>query len=154
MATAFSTSQWTPCPDAPSVRASLMLALVLQSQLVSVGNGNPRAPLQQPADDEQIEAAPTKYKGLKDAGLDRPLVFPDWDAPTAADRSLVYDKGTLVVHELRKLMGEERFWKGFARYTRTHWGQSVETADFQRAMEASSGIDLSAFFRRWVYLQD
>ena len=75
-----------------------MLALVLQSQLVSVGNGNPRAPLQQPADDEQIEAAPTKYKGLKDAGLDRPLVFPDWDAQTAADRSLVYDKGTLVVH--------------------------------------------------------
>ena len=104
--------------------------------------------------EEQITAARAKYKKIKDAGLDRSLVFPDWDAPTASDRSLVYDKGTLVMHELRKLMGEERFWKGLAYYTRTHWGQSVETANFQLAMEASSGMDLGAFFRHWVYLQD
>jgi aminopeptidase N len=102
---------------------------------------------------DQIEAARTKYAALKEAGLDRSLVFPDWDAPTAADRSLVYDKGALVVHELRLHMGEARFWKGLRDYTRTHWGQSVETADFQRAMESSSGLDLQAFFKRWVYLQ-
>jgi len=102
---------------------------------------------------DQIEAARTKYTALKEAGLDRSLVFPDWDAPMAADRSLVYDKGALVVHELRSLMGEELFWKGLRHYTRTYWGQSVETADFQRAMESSSGIDLRAFFKRWVYLQ-
>jgi aminopeptidase N len=102
---------------------------------------------------DQIEAARTKYKALKEAGLDRSLVFPDWDAPTAADRSLVYDKGALVVHELRAQMGEALFWKGLRHYTRTHWGQSVETADFQHAMESSSGLDLQAFFRRWVYLQ-
>jgi aminopeptidase N len=102
---------------------------------------------------DQIEAARTKYAALKEAGLDRSLVFPDWDAPTAADRSLVYDKGALVVHELRQFMGEARFWKGLRDYTRTHWGQSVETADFQRAMESSSGMDLRVFFKRWVYLQ-
>lgn len=102
---------------------------------------------------DQIGAARTKYAALKEAGLDRSLVFPDWDAPTAADRSLVYDKGALVVHELRVQMGEELFWKGLRHYTRTHWGQSVETADFQRAMESSSGLDLQAFFRRWVYVQ-
>lgn len=101
---------------------------------------------------DQIAAARTKYTALKEAGLDRSLVFPDWDAPTAADRSLVYDKGALVVHELRMRMGEALFWKGLRHYTRTHWGQSVETADFQRAMESSSGLDLRAFFKRWVYL--
>ena len=103
---------------------------------------------------DQIAAARAKYLALKAGGLDRSLVFPNWDAPTAADRSLVYDKGALVVHELRVLMGEDLFWKGLRHYTRTHWGQSVETSDFQRAMEASSGLDLQAFFRRWVYLRN
>ncbi|MBI2751004.1 MAG: M1 family metallopeptidase [Burkholderiales bacterium] len=102
---------------------------------------------------DQIEAARTNYTALRDAGLDRSLVFPDWDAPTAADRSLVYDKGALVLHELRAQMGEALFWKGLRHYTRTHWGQSVETADFQRAMESASGLNLQAFFKRWVYLQ-
>lgn len=103
---------------------------------------------------DQIDAARTKYTALKGAGLDRSLVFPDWNAPTAADRSLVYDKGALVVHELRVLMGEDLFWKGLRHYTRAHWGQSVETSDFQRAMESSSGLDLQAFFMRWVYLRN
>lgn len=100
--------------------------------------------------DEQIAAAQTKYDALRVQGLDKSLVFPDWDHPSAADRSLVYDKGTLVLHELRKRLGEERFWKGLKHYTRKHWGQSVETADFQKAMEEGSGVDLSAFFRQWV----
>jgi aminopeptidase N len=30
-------------------------------------------------------------------------------------------------------------------------GKSVTTADFQAAMERSSGVDLSDFFKRWVY---
>lgn len=100
--------------------------------------------------DDQIAAARIKYDALRAQGLDKPLVFPDWDHPTAADRSLVYDKGTLVLHELRKLLGEDRFWKALKHYTRKHWGQSVETADFKRAMEEVSGVDLTAFFEQWV----
>ena len=99
---------------------------------------------------DNIEAARAKYLALKAAGLDRSLVFPNWDAPTAADRSLVYDKGALVVHELRNLLGEAPFWKGLKHYTRKHWGQSVETADFKRALEEATGRDLSQFFAQWV----
>lgn len=100
--------------------------------------------------DAQIAAAQTQYDALRAQGLDKSLVFPDWDHPSAADRSLVYDKGTLVLHELRTLLGEERFWKGLKHYTHKHWGQSVETADFKQAMEEGSGVDLSTFFRHWV----
>lgn len=100
--------------------------------------------------DAQIAAAQTKYEALRAQGLDKSLVFPAWDHPSAADRSLVYDKGTLVLHELRKLLGDERFWRGLKHYTRKHWGQSVETADFRRAMEEGSGAELSEFFRQWV----
>ena len=97
----------------------------------------------------QIDAARVKYQAIRDAGQDKSLVFPDWDKPTPADRSLVYDKGALVIHELRIALGEDKFWKGLKHYTQKHWGQSVETADFQRAMEEGSGVDLAAFFKQW-----
>jgi aminopeptidase N len=102
----------------------------------------------------QIEAARTKYIAIREAQQDKSLVFADWDAPTPVDRSLVYDKGALVLHELRAYMGENRFWAALQHYTRKHWGQSVETTDFQRAMEASSGMNLTGFFRLWVYRQE
>ncbi len=98
----------------------------------------------------QIDAARVKYQAIREAGQDKSLVFPDWDTPTPADRSLVYDKGALVMHELRTMLGEDRFWKGLKHYTQKHWGQSVQTADFQLAMEEGSGTDLAAFFRQWV----
>jgi aminopeptidase N len=99
----------------------------------------------------QIDAARVKFHAVRDAGQDKSLVFPNWDSPTAADRSLVYDKGALVLHELRSLLGEETFWVGLKTYTQRHWGQSVQTADFVRAMEDASHRDLSVFFERWVY---
>lgn len=101
---------------------------------------------------EQIDAARAKYEALRRAGHDKSLVFANWDAPTAEDRSLVYDKGAYVTHLLRQHLGEQAFWDGLRAYTRQYWGQSVQTADFQRAMEQSSGRDLSDFFDRWVYL--
>ena len=101
---------------------------------------------------EQIDAARDKYEALRQAGHDKSLVFANWDAPTAEDRSLVYDKGAYVTHLLRQHLGETTFWDGLRAYTRQHWGQSVHTADFQQAMERSSGRDLAGFFDRWVYL--
>lgn len=98
-----------------------------------------------------MEAARVKYHAVRDAGQDKSLVFPNWDSPTAADRSLVYDKGALVLHELRSLLGEAVFWMGLKTYTQRHWGQSVETVDFVRAMEEASHQDLSGFFEHWVY---
>lgn len=77
-------------------------------------------------------------------------MFPDWDNPSTADCSLVYDKGALVLHELRNLLGDAKFWKALKHYTRKHRGQSVETADFKKAMEEGSGADLTAFFKQWV----
>jgi aminopeptidase N len=89
---------------------------------------------------------------VRDAGHDRSLVFPDWNRPTAADRTLVYRKGAYVLHLLREELGERAFWDGLRRYTRTYFGTSVTTEDFQHAMEQSSGRDLAAFFAKWVYL--
>jgi aminopeptidase N len=101
---------------------------------------------------EDIAAARQRYETVRDAGHDRPLVFPDWNRPTAGDRTLVYRKGAYVLHLLREELGEGAFWDGIRRYTRTYFGKSVTTEDFQQVMEQATGRDLAAFFSKWVYL--
>ncbi|MBX7187452.1 MAG: M1 family metallopeptidase [Vicinamibacteria bacterium] len=101
----------------------------------------------------EVEAWRARYEKVKAAGGDRSLVFPDWNRPTSDDRALVYQKGALVLHELRERIGESAFWKGIRAYTRAHIDDSVVTLDFERAMQQASGRDLSGFFREWVYLE-
>jgi len=99
-----------------------------------------------------IDQYRTSYEKVRDAGKDRSLVFPDWLHPTAADRTLVYDKGAYVLHLLRLELGERAFWEGLRQYTRAYFGKSVTTPDFQAAMEHASGRSLNEFFGKWVYL--
>ena len=93
-----------------------------------------------------------RVEQIRAAGGEKPLVYADWNRPTADDRALVYQKGALVLHELRILLGEAAFWDAIRAYTREFAGQSVTTADFQRAVERSSGTRLDAFFDEWVTL--
>ena len=63
----------------------------------------------------------------------------------------VYEKGSLVLHMLRSLVGDEPFWRALHTYTRGHqWGEVI-TADFERAFEAATGRSLARFFEQWVY---
>jgi aminopeptidase N len=98
-----------------------------------------------------VEGWRKRVEQLRAAGTDRPLVFPDWNRPSADDRAVVYQKGALVLHELRELLGDAPFWTAVRAYTRRHAGQSVTSIDLQRAFEASSGRDLSRFFGERVY---
>jgi aminopeptidase N len=100
---------------------------------------------------KEIEASHQLYEKVRLAGKDRSLVFPDWLHPTAADRSLVYDKGAYVLHLLRAEMGEREFWAGIRLYTRKYFGKSVTTQQFQAAMEEASSKPLTSFFSKWVY---
>jgi aminopeptidase N len=65
----------------------------------------------------------------------------------------VYQKGAYVLHLLREQLGDDAFWAGLRRYTVAHAGGSVTTEDFKRSMEESTGLDLAAFFDKWVYLR-
>lgn len=100
----------------------------------------------------EIELSRSAYQKVRDAGKDRSLVFPDWNSPSAEDRTLVYDKGAYVLHLLRAELGEPSFWAGIRLYTRKYFGKSVTTPDFQKMMEQASGKDLTNFFSKWVYL--
>jgi aminopeptidase N len=66
------------------------------------------------------------------------------------DRHL-YEKGSLVLHMMRGLLGERDFWKAMNHYVRDNRGQVVETRQLLDAVEKASGKNLSRFFDQWVF---
>jgi aminopeptidase N len=66
------------------------------------------------------------------------------------DRHL-YEKGALVVHTLRTILGETAFWAAVKTYLHDNAHTTVHTRDFQVAMENASGRNLDGFFNDWVH---
>jgi len=73
---------------------------------------------------------------------------------TAVFRSVVYNKAAMVLHMLRRLIGDEAFFAGMKQFYDQWEFKKAGTGDFQRAMEAASGADLTRFFETWIFGQD
>ncbi|HEX6322162.1 MAG TPA: M1 family aminopeptidase [Vicinamibacterales bacterium] len=66
-------------------------------------------------------------------------------------RALVYNKAAVVLHMLRRLVGDERFFAGMRRfYEHAKFGKAG-TEDFRLVMEAETGRNLEQFFEGWIY---
>ena len=66
-------------------------------------------------------------------------------------RALVYNKGAAVLHMLRRLLGDETFFRGLRLFYEDRRFQKAGTDDLERAMETASGRVLDRFFDRWIY---
>ncbi|MEW6320124.1 MAG: M1 family aminopeptidase [Acidobacteriota bacterium] len=66
-------------------------------------------------------------------------------------RALVYNKGAAVLHMLRRLVGDDAFFRGIRRFYAENRFRKAGTDDLQRAMEAESHRPLERFFQRWIY---
>jgi hypothetical protein len=66
-------------------------------------------------------------------------------------RALVYNKSAAVLHMLRRLIGDEEFFRGMRRFYDSARFRKVGTDDFRMAMEAEAGHSLERFFDRWIY---
>jgi hypothetical protein len=66
-------------------------------------------------------------------------------------RALVYNKGAAVLHMLRRLVGDEPFFRGLRRFYRISRFHKAGTADLRAAMELETGQPLERFFERWIY---
>jgi aminopeptidase N len=62
-----------------------------------------------------------------------------------------YQKGGLVLHMLRYILGDELWWKAIRYYAKTYSGETVETNDLKQAIEDATGIALDWFFDQWLY---
>ena len=69
-------------------------------------------------------------------------------------RALLYNKSALVLHMLRRWVGDDAFFRGLrilyaeSRYTK------IGTRHVQRTFEAASGLDLTRFFEGWIRSAD
>jgi aminopeptidase N len=86
-----------------------------------------------------------------DANFDVKLAFAGDYPSIQIRRAITYSKAALFLDALRRELGESSFWSGLGRFTRERAGQSVDSRDFQRDVEAASGRDLTALFNAWVY---
>jgi aminopeptidase N len=80
----------------------------------------------------------------------RPIVTYGYEHPRDMFDRHSYPKGARVLHMLRFVLGEERFWTAIRHYTRKHAFGTVETADLRIAIEESTGQGLNWFFRQWL----
>ncbi|GHG87585.1 M1 family aminopeptidase [Comamonas sp. JC664] len=81
----------------------------------------------------------------------RPIVARRFHAPMDVFDRHLYEKGGLVLHELRRRLGDDLFFKGLRHYVARHRHGSVETVDLARAFEEATGHNLDAFFDQYVF---
>lgn len=91
------------------------------------------------------------YLGEASGRYQRPIVCQDYDNPIDIFDRHLYEKGACVLHMLRRLLGDEVFWRGVSLYLGRHARGIVETRDLHRALEEASGRSLDQFFEQWVY---
>ncbi|MBP7669170.1 MAG: hypothetical protein KA123_01140 [Candidatus Eisenbacteria bacterium] len=65
--------------------------------------------------------------------------------------STVYRKGAWVLHMLRGVLGDARFFHALRKYGDAHAYRSATTEDFRRVCEEEYGEGLGWFFDPWVY---
>jgi hypothetical protein len=66
------------------------------------------------------------------------------------DQAIGYQKGAMVFHMLRRLLGDEAFFQGLKLLVSQRGGTRVGWQELQSAFEQASGTKLDWFFHQWV----
>ena len=88
---------------------------------------------------------------LSQLARSRPVIDPSENDVMKKLNPLNYEKGAWILHMLRGVMGDARFFRGIRRYYGLYAGGNASSEDFQKAMETVSGISLDTFFRQWLH---
>jgi aminopeptidase N len=91
------------------------------------------------------------YLGEAQGRYRRPVVCQDYDVPLDLFDRHLYEKGGLVLHSLRNLLGDGVFFAGISRYLKAHAHAVVETRDLSRVLEETSGVALGQVFDELLY---
>jgi tetratricopeptide (TPR) repeat protein len=65
-------------------------------------------------------------------------------------QSLVTDKGAMILHMLRWVMGEDKYNKTMREFAETYAGKSASMDDFRAIAEKNYGDQLTWFFSQWL----
>ena len=81
----------------------------------------------------------------------RAIVTNKYDHPDDLFDHNTYSKGGIILHMLRKFIGEEDFRKSLYTYLEQFKFKTAKTEDLRQIMEEVSGINLQQFFEQWIY---
>jgi aminopeptidase N len=82
----------------------------------------------------------------------KPIVRHDFDDSNSNEfDDNAYNKGGLVLYMLRHELGEDAFYRSLRHYLEVNRGKNVVTADFAKAIEETTHIDMDRFFNEWLY---
>lgn len=101
--------------------------------------------------ERELCMARLRYERERREGRDRPLVPVDGISAKDDNRTLTYYKGALVLHLLRNLLEDKKFWNAIRLYTTDNAGRSVTSDDLRHALESASGMNLKELFDMWVH---
>ncbi len=87
----------------------------------------------------------TYFSGIGGEG-DFPIYDPEWMWGVHS-----YEKGGIVLHMLRHLIGDSLFYATLDQYGQTYAFSNATTADFQAQVEAVTDENLDWFFQQWIY---
>lgn len=91
------------------------------------------------------------YMGEDASHYRRPLVEKTYNEPIDLFDRHLYEKGSLVLHQLRAILGDDLWWKAIRHYVTKHAYQTVVTSDLQRAIFEATGRNLEWFFDQWCF---
>ncbi len=101
--------------------------------------------------DGEVESNTAGYKRSAQRTL-HPLsttLYPSNDA--MFDQGTTYDKGGVILHMLRKQMGDADFFRGLGHYLKTNAYKPVDAADLIQAFAEETGVNVEPFFAQWIF---
>ncbi len=82
----------------------------------------------------------------------RPLEYRFYDSRDQIyNLQTTYQKGAIVLHMLRWVLGDEAFFQGLGYFQNKHQFANVESQDLLTALEESTGKNLTWFFEQWIW---
>ncbi len=99
--------------------------------------------------DWEIEDATGSYLG-EARRYKRPISTKMYPSGGAMFDSHSYPKGGVVLHTLRRWLGDEAFYSGLKLYLKTHANTPVQTSQLSRAFAEAAGINVEPFFQQWI----
>jgi aminopeptidase N len=91
------------------------------------------------------------YMGEAGNRYRRPIVNNVYHEPIDLFDRHLYEKGSLVLHMIRTVLGDALWTKAIHHYVQKHRSTNVTTPDFQRAITEATGRNIDWLFDQYVY---
>ena len=88
--------------------------------------------------------------GIVNGALGGTVTAENPDAPFD-DNGAIYRKGGWVLHMLRHVLGDQKFFDALKQYRTRYAFSNASTEDFQQVCEGFYGASLDWFFKQWIY---